>query len=43
MVKKITNVVELKYRQHFSGPWKPDRTSESKKWCGNCYGWDQSD
>ena len=31
---KITNVVELKYRQHFSGPWKPDRTSESKKWCG---------
>ena len=28
------NVVELKYRQHFSGPWKPDRTSKSKKWCG---------
>ena len=26
--RKITNVAELKYRQHFSGPWKPDRMSE---------------
>ena len=24
----------MKYWQQFSGPWKPDRTSESKKWCG---------
>ena len=41
--QKITNVVELKYRQHFSGPWKPDRTSESKNWCGNWNGCNQSD
>lgn len=26
----------MKYWHPFSGPWKPDRTSESKKWCGIC-------
>ena len=24
----------MKYQQHFSGPWKLDRTTKSKKWCG---------
>ena len=40
--QKTTNVVELKYQQHFPDPWKLDRTSESKKWCGNWYGCNQA-